>query len=200
MVVVQANEKLYHDWHLTNAFLLLAIKIFDCLHQQVKDFFHWYAYMTWSTKNTNDFLMIVLCVVYRQKVSIVLQKLRPPLFWDMLSLQVKILVGLFLFQVSHPSLSEMFLVIGGAFETWYVPLPLSDLLWVLLCWLRFGSSLFLLFPFCWAFCSMEFARISSSHSFTITKEFEKTEVVTLNRHHWPVSHPIEQNTTGGRST
>jgi hypothetical protein len=60
--------------------------------------------------------------------------------------------------------------------------------------------LFLLFPFCWAFCSMEFARISSSHSFTITKEFEKTEVVTLNRHHWPVSHPIEQNTTGGRST
>jgi len=35
----------------------------------------------------------------------------------MLSLQVKFLVGLFFFQVSHPSLSEMFLVIGGAFET-----------------------------------------------------------------------------------
>ncbi len=40
MVVAQANEKLYHDWHFINAFLLLAIKIFDCLHQQVKDFFH----------------------------------------------------------------------------------------------------------------------------------------------------------------
>jgi hypothetical protein len=50
----------------------------------------------------------------------------------MLLLPVKILVGLFLFQVSHPSLSEMFLVIGGAFGTGFVPLPLSDPLWVLL--------------------------------------------------------------------
>ncbi len=40
MVVAQANEKLYHDWHLTNAFFFLAIKIFYCLNQQVNDFFH----------------------------------------------------------------------------------------------------------------------------------------------------------------
>ncbi len=40
MVVAQANERLYHDWHLTNASLFRAIKIFFCLHQQVNDFFH----------------------------------------------------------------------------------------------------------------------------------------------------------------
>jgi hypothetical protein len=50
----------------------------------------------------------------------------------MLSLQVKILVRLFLYQVSHPSLYEMLLVIGGTFGTWFVPLALSDPLWVLL--------------------------------------------------------------------
>ncbi len=40
---------------------------------------------------------------------------------------------------------------------------LSDSLWVLLFWLRLGSSLFVVSfpPFCWVLCFMEFARISS---------------------------------------
>ncbi len=41
---------------------------------------------------------------------------------------------------------------------------LSDSLWVLLFWLKLGSSLFVLSfppPFCWVLCFMEFARVSS---------------------------------------
>ncbi len=40
MVAIQAKERFYHNWHLTNAFLPLAIEVFDCLHQQVYNFFH----------------------------------------------------------------------------------------------------------------------------------------------------------------
>jgi hypothetical protein len=38
-VVVQGKERLYHDWHLTCAFLPLAIEVFERLHQ-VADFLH----------------------------------------------------------------------------------------------------------------------------------------------------------------
>jgi hypothetical protein len=50
MMVVQAKEGLYDDWHSINAFLPLAIEVFSCLHQQVNDFFHQYANMLWSAK------------------------------------------------------------------------------------------------------------------------------------------------------
>jgi hypothetical protein len=40
-----------------------------------------------------------------------------------------------------PSLSDMLLVIGGGFWTWFVATILRDPLWVLLFWFRLGSSL-----------------------------------------------------------
>jgi hypothetical protein len=40
----------------------LVIKVFDCLHQQVYNFFHWCANMVWSTKGTNGLPMVILCV------------------------------------------------------------------------------------------------------------------------------------------
>jgi hypothetical protein len=42
----------------------------------------------------------------------------------------------------HFSLSDMLLATRGGFGTLFVPLSHSDPLWVLLFWLRFGSSLF----------------------------------------------------------
>jgi len=40
MTITQAKEGLYHDWHSTNTFLPLAIKIFECIHQQANNFLH----------------------------------------------------------------------------------------------------------------------------------------------------------------
>ncbi len=57
----------------------------------------------------------------------------------------------------------MRLVTGGDSGTLFAPLPLRDLVWVLLVCLRLGSSLFVLpSPLCWVLCFMELARVSSS--------------------------------------
>jgi len=40
MMITQAKEGLYHDWHSTNTFLPLAIEIFECIHQQANKFLH----------------------------------------------------------------------------------------------------------------------------------------------------------------
>lgn len=54
----------------------------------------------------------------------------------------------------------MLLVTGGDSGTLFAPLPLCDFVWVLLVWLRLGSSLFVLpFPLCWVLCLMELARV-----------------------------------------
>jgi hypothetical protein len=45
MVVNQAKIGLYHDQHLINAFLPIAIRVFGCLQQQKDDFFHQCANM-----------------------------------------------------------------------------------------------------------------------------------------------------------
>jgi hypothetical protein len=40
----------YHDQHLEDDFILLAIEIFGYLHQQIDDFFHQCVNITWLAK------------------------------------------------------------------------------------------------------------------------------------------------------
>jgi hypothetical protein len=44
-MAIQAKERLYHNWHITNAFFPLTMEVFDCLHRQMYNFFHQYANM-----------------------------------------------------------------------------------------------------------------------------------------------------------
>jgi hypothetical protein len=41
--VTQAKKQRYHEWHLSDQFLPLVMKIFGCLHKQVDVFLHNYA-------------------------------------------------------------------------------------------------------------------------------------------------------------
>jgi hypothetical protein len=39
-LMAHAKEGLYHDHYPMDAFLPIVIEVFECLHQQVDDFFH----------------------------------------------------------------------------------------------------------------------------------------------------------------
>ncbi len=55
-------------------FLPFAIKVFDCLHQQVNNFFHNQSGdMEWSTKCSSDPPLAILHAYYKQRVLIALQ-------------------------------------------------------------------------------------------------------------------------------
>jgi hypothetical protein len=61
-------------------------------------------------------------------------------------------------------LSDMLFAIGGGFGIWFVLVPLCDPLWVLLFWLRLGSSFYVpsfLNPVAGCFVWWSFARVSS---------------------------------------
>jgi hypothetical protein len=64
-MVAHAKEKIYHNQHLPNAFLPLAIKVFVCLHQQVDNFFHWCASMVWLAKGIDGYCLADLSVFYK---------------------------------------------------------------------------------------------------------------------------------------
>jgi hypothetical protein len=74
-VVIQAKEKIYHNWHWTNTFFPLAIEIFGCLHWQTNNFFHQCASMIWLTNFTNNPPLLVLHAFYRQRMLVALQKM-----------------------------------------------------------------------------------------------------------------------------
>jgi hypothetical protein len=55
-------------------FLPFTIEIFDCLHQQVNNYFHQSSDMKWSTKCSNGPSLAFLHAFYKQRVSIALQR------------------------------------------------------------------------------------------------------------------------------
>jgi hypothetical protein len=57
-IVTQAKERLYHDWHLVDVCILLATKVFGCLHQYVDDIFHRCANMVWLAKGIEFFSFV----------------------------------------------------------------------------------------------------------------------------------------------
>jgi len=65
IVTVQAKEGLYHDWHLTCAFLPFAIELFGCLHHQVDDFLHQCINIVWLANSIGGFPLAVLGALYK---------------------------------------------------------------------------------------------------------------------------------------
>jgi hypothetical protein len=55
----------YHDQHLEDDFILLAVKIFRCLHQQVDDLFHQCVNTAWLAKGFGSPSLLILCSFYR---------------------------------------------------------------------------------------------------------------------------------------
>jgi hypothetical protein len=55
----------YHDRYLEDDFILLAIKIFGCLHQQVNDFFHQCVNIAWLEKGFGGPSLLILNSFYR---------------------------------------------------------------------------------------------------------------------------------------
>jgi hypothetical protein len=58
--VTQTKERNYHNQHLTDQFLLLAIQIFECLHKQVDVFLHNCSNAIWSSKGPEGALSFYL--------------------------------------------------------------------------------------------------------------------------------------------
>ncbi len=73
-MVAQAKKRLYHDRHSIDAFLPLTIKVFGNLHHQANDFFHQCVNMVWSTKGTSALALVILHVLFRQRVLVALQR------------------------------------------------------------------------------------------------------------------------------
>lgn len=73
-MMTQANEGSSHDQHPCYVFLPFAIEVFNCLHQQVNNFFHQSGDMEWSTKCSSDPPLATLHAFYKQRVSIALQR------------------------------------------------------------------------------------------------------------------------------
>jgi len=140
IVTTQANDALYHGQHLMYVFFPFAIEIFDCLHQQVNNFFHQSNEMEWSTKCSSDPLLTILHAFDKQRVSIALQRVEATSIFRHV-----VIVGEGSF--GHSVLSGfpspfyyyyyyyyyMLLVIGGgALKHDLFQMPLCDPLWVVL--------------------------------------------------------------------
>jgi len=69
IVAILAKEGLYHDWHLTCAFLPFAIQVFGCLHHQVDDFLQWGINIVWLANSIGGFSLAVLGALYKWSVS-----------------------------------------------------------------------------------------------------------------------------------
>jgi hypothetical protein len=115
MVVVEAKERLYHDRHPTNMFLLLANRGFWVLTLTSGQFFHQCASMVQLAKGIGDPPLGVLCAFYRQRIA--LQRTQGASILKHISLKVRVLLSLLCFQVSHPFPSPIwFLQLVGALE------------------------------------------------------------------------------------
>jgi hypothetical protein len=73
IVIARVKDGLYHDQFSMYMFFPLAIEVFRFLHQQLDAFFHWCANLVWGAKGTKGPPLSILCTLYRQKVSMVLQ-------------------------------------------------------------------------------------------------------------------------------
>jgi hypothetical protein len=58
---------------LVGMFLLLAIEVFGCLHQQADGFFHQRVKMAWKAKGIGSPFFLVLHSFYKHKVLVALQ-------------------------------------------------------------------------------------------------------------------------------
>jgi hypothetical protein len=75
-VVAQAKKGFYHDRHSIDAFLPLTIKVFGSLYQQADDLFHQCVNMVWLAKATSGLALVILHVLFRQKVLVALQRVQ----------------------------------------------------------------------------------------------------------------------------
>jgi hypothetical protein len=64
-IATRAKVLSYHDQHLEDDFILLAIEIFGCLHHQVDDFFHQCVNITWLAKGFEGPSLLILRSFYR---------------------------------------------------------------------------------------------------------------------------------------
>jgi hypothetical protein len=74
----QAKEKNYHNWHLTNQYLPLAIETFGCLHKHTNVFLHNCANAIWSLKRLEALHLSTLVSFVCQKVSINYKRCKHP--------------------------------------------------------------------------------------------------------------------------
>jgi hypothetical protein len=112
MMTPQAKEGLYHDWHSTNTFLRLAIKIFECILQQANNFLHQCVDLVWLTKSTNILPLTILCAFYKQKVLIAFLRAQATSILSCIVVGSKSSSRLTTFS-SFLSLSDMLLGTGG---------------------------------------------------------------------------------------
>ncbi len=117
-IVIQAEFVSYCDRHPEDDFIPIAIEIFICLYQQVDDFLHQCANMTWSAKGFGGPLSII-CSFYRQRVLVVLQRIQATtiLRWAIMAIgetfsKLGVLLGF-----SPISLHNLFRAIGDGFKS-----------------------------------------------------------------------------------
>jgi hypothetical protein len=77
--ITQAKEKNYHNRHLIDQFLYLAIEVFGCLHKHANVFLHDCANAIWSLKRLEGLHLLTLVTFLCQKVLIALQKIQASL-------------------------------------------------------------------------------------------------------------------------
>ncbi len=75
-IVIRAKVVPCHNQHLEDDFIPLVVDIFGYLHQQVDNFLHQCANMTWLTKCCKEISLSILHSFYRQKMFVALQKLQ----------------------------------------------------------------------------------------------------------------------------
>jgi len=81
MIIAQAKIVSYCVWHPKDDFILLAIEIFGCLHQQVNDFLHCIDVPTWhGQRRALEVLFFLLNIHFISRGSFWLfRKFKPPL-------------------------------------------------------------------------------------------------------------------------
>jgi hypothetical protein len=71
-IVAHAKVVSYYDQRPEDDFVLLAIEIFRCLHQQVDNFLHRCANISWLVKDKKGPPLSILRSIYKQKVLVAL--------------------------------------------------------------------------------------------------------------------------------
>jgi hypothetical protein len=65
MVIVQAKEGFYHDWHPTYMFLLLPIQVLGAYYNKVDNFFHQCASLVQLAKAIGGPPLVIICAFFR---------------------------------------------------------------------------------------------------------------------------------------
>jgi hypothetical protein len=73
---IQAKKRNYHNQHLIDQILSLAIEVFGCLHKHANVFLHDCVNVIWNLKRPEGLHLSTLVTFLHQKVSITLQRMQ----------------------------------------------------------------------------------------------------------------------------